>query len=125
MEQKTPTTPQWVEDMQKWQNENKEQRAVFCVTSSEESFRGMLFGDCLPILAALIELMEKDNDYKGLISAATAAIETPIGAMIVRAEWEKYKKKHGIKNHNDDESSNKSSIKSTLKDLFQTLADKL
>ncbi|MDE5886470.1 MAG: hypothetical protein K2H46_02660 [Muribaculaceae bacterium] len=111
--------------MQKWQNENKKQRAVLCVTSSEESFGGMLFGSGLPILAALIELMEKDNDYKGLISAATSAIDNPIGSMLIRAKWEEYKKEHGIKNHDEEETSDDSSMKEFLKTILTKLADKL
>ena len=126
MEQKTTTTPpQWVEDMQKWQEENKEQRAVFCVTSSEENFGGAFFGRNLPILAAIAELTENDEVYKDLISAASATIDNPIGKILVRAKWEEYKKEHGIKNYDNDEPSDKSSIKSSLKDLLQTLADKL
>lgn len=111
--------------MQKWQSENKEQRAVFCVTSDEESFGGMLFGNSLPILAALIELMERDNDYKELISAAKTAIDNPIGSMLVRAKWEEYKKEHGIKNHDEDETPNDSSMKDFLKTILTKLADKL
>lgn len=111
--------------MQKWQRENKEQRAVFCVTSSEKSFGGMLFGHSLPILAALVKLMEEDSDYKDLISAAKEAIDKPIVNMLIRAKWEEYKKEHGIKNHNKDETSDDSSMKSFLKGLFQTLANKL
>lgn len=111
--------------MQKWQNENKEQRAVFCVTTSEENFGGMLFGTSLPILAALVELMEQDNEYKGLVSAVNTAFENPIGKMLVRVKWEEYKKEHGIKNHDEDEPSADSSTKNILKDLLQTLTDKL
>ncbi len=113
--------------MQKWQNENKEQRAVLCVTSSEESFGGMLFGAQLPILAALVEMMESDNDWKTLFSLLDTAANNPIGKMLVRAKWEEYKKEHGIKNCDEDESesADKSSVKNSLKDLLQTLADKL
>ena len=126
MEQKTtPTPPAWVQEMQKWQSENKEQRAVFCVNSSEESFGGFFFGNNLPILAVLIELMEKDNDYKELISAAKAATDNPFGSMLARAKWEEYKKEHGIKNHEENESSDDSSMKDFLKTILTKLADKL
>ncbi len=113
--------------MQKWQNENKEQRAVFCVTSSEETYGGMLFGAGLPIIAALVKLTEQDEDYKGLIKAVNEAINNPIGKALVYAEWEKFKKERGIKNCDGDEKEtpDKSSSKSFLKDLLQTLADKL
>lgn len=126
MEQKkTITPPAWVEDMQKWQEENKEQRAVFCVTSSEESLGGMFFGSRLPILAALIELTESDTDYKDLISTAKAAIDNPFGSMLVRTKWEEYKKEHGIKNYDEEDASDDSSMKDFLKTILTKLADKL
>ena len=124
-ETKTTTTPLWGEEMQKWQRENKEQRAVFCVTSSEESFGGMLFGRNLPILGVLVKLMEEDSDYKDLMSAAKEAIDNPISNMLVCAKWEEYKKEHGIKNHDEAETSDDPSMKGFLKGLFQTLANKL
>ena len=125
MKETKTTTPTWVEDMQKWQRENKEQRAVFCVTSSEKSFGGMLFGCNLPILVALVKLMEEDSDYKDLISTAKEAIDNPISNMLVCTKWEEFKKEYGIKNHDEAETSDDSSMKSFLKGLFQTLANKL
>lgn len=109
--------------MQKWQSENKEQRAVFCVTLSEESFEGMLFGYGMPILVSLIKLMERDKDYKELISVAKTTIDNPVRSMLVRAKWEEYKKEHGIKNHDEDETSDDSSMKDFLKTILTKLAD--
>ncbi|MBD5223877.1 MAG: hypothetical protein HDS71_07520 [Bacteroidales bacterium] len=124
-ETKTPTPPAWVQEMQKWQSENKEQRAVFCVTSDEESLEGVIYGSGVPILAALLELAEIDNDYKKLILAAQQAIDNPIGKMLVRAKWEEYKKEHGIKNFDEEEAPGDSSMKEFLKTILTKLADKL
>ena len=123
-ETKTTTPPPaWVLEMQKWQSENKEQRAVFCVTLSEGSFEGMLFGYGMPILVSLIKLMERDKDYKELISVAKTTIDNPVRSMLVRAKWEEYKKEHGIKNHDEDETSDDSSMKDFLKTILTKLAD--
>lgn len=120
------SSPKWVDDMQEWQKEDADRRAVFCVAVDDECFGGTLYGCALPVVAALLELMKTDEIYKNIISTAKEANDNPTCEAFLGAKWEEYKKEHGIKNlEKEEESEEKSSVKDFLKDLFQTLADKL
>ena len=110
--------------MQKWQSENKEQRAFFCVGVSEHSTIDAMQGCGLMIIHALITSILHDKDTKDLIKGAMEATEDPIKGLLLEHKWLEYAKEHGIIKE-EEEKSDKSSIKSSLKDLLQTLADKL
>lgn len=112
--------------MQKWQKENKEQRSVLCIRTSEENIIGIHQGASLPIVIALMQLADSDSDWKNLISVANT--KHPIAKMLLFGKWEEFKKEHGIKNAdgNEDKAPEEDpETKSFLKDLFKTIADKL
>ena len=124
MEQKTTTTPpQWGEDMQKWQNENKEQRAFLCVGVTENNALSVVGGYGIQLIHSLLTAVLKDETVKDMVNAVHEATEDPVKGLLIESKWIEYAKEHSI--IKEEENPDKSSIKSSLKDLFQTLADKL
>ena len=109
--------------MQKWQSENKEQRAFLCIGSSEDSIIDAVQGCGLLILHSLVTAILHDENAKVLIKEAVEATEDPVKGLLLEHKWHEYAKEHGI--IKEEEKPDKSSIKSSLKDLFQILADKL
>lgn len=109
--------------MQKWQSENKEQRAVFCVGVTEDNTLSVIGGYGVQLIHSLFTAVLEDETVKKMVNAVHEATEDPVKGLLIESKWIEYAKEHGI--IKEVEKSDKSSIKSSLKDLFQTLADKL
>ena len=123
MEQTKQTTSQWVEDMRKWQNENKEQRAFLCVGITEGNALSVMGGYGIQLIHSLLTAVLEDEVVKYVVNAVHEATENPVKGLLIESAWIEYAKKHGI--IKEEEKPDTPSIKSSLKDLFQTLADKL
>lgn len=125
MEQKTTTTPpQWVEDMQKWQKEDTEHRSVICMATDRTDSYAALGGYPLPLIMALLANAIQEESWYEVIKAVNIAKTNPLVLGDLLDMWKEFKKEHGFP-MDEEEQEKKSSIKSSLKDLLQTLADKL
>lgn len=115
--------------MQKWQKENKEQRSVICVATSEDNIAAILQGAHTAVLGSLVQVTDTDSDWKTLFKAVHEAIENPIDKLLVYAKWEEYKREHGIKNCDDNKSESDTSAdtleKDFIKELIETIIGKL
>ncbi|MDE6742087.1 MAG: hypothetical protein K2J58_07130 [Muribaculaceae bacterium] len=125
MEQKTTTTPpQWVEDMQKWQKEDIEHRSVMCVATDRCDTYGAIGGFLLPLVTALLANTIQEECWGEVIKAVHFVKTNPLALETLLETWTEFKKEHGFPIY-EREQEKKSSVRSSLKDLFQTLADKL
>ena len=125
MEQKTTTTPpQWVEDMQKWQKEDIEHRSVICVATDQCDTYSILGGYSLPLVMALLANTIQSEAYDEIVKGVFLPKNNPLIAEGLLDTWKEFKKEHGFP-MGEEEHEKKSSVMSSLKDLLQTLADKL
>lgn len=125
MEQKETTTPQWIEDMQMWQKEDSEYRSVICVATDKDSVYSTLGGYSLPLVIALLANTIKREIYDEIVKGVFLAKNEPLAAEQLLETWKEFKKEHGYPMDEEGEPSDKPSINNFLKNLFQTLADKL
>lgn len=114
-----------MEDMQKWQQENKEQRSVVCVATDLNDTHSSLMGYPFPLVMALLANMLRDDSYAELVKAAYLVKKNPLMLGTLLEEWAEFKKEHGWPMDEGKEPENKEGVKSFLKDLFKTIADKL
>lgn len=125
MEHKTtPTPPQWVEDMQKWQKGDNEHRAVLCVATDLCDTFAALGGYSLPIVMALLANTIKERNFDDIVKGTYLVRNNPSELGILLETWKEFKQEHGFP-MDDDETEKKSDFKSTVKDFLHTLADKL
>ncbi len=94
MEQtKTNTPPQWVKDMQAWQEADTEHRSVLCIASKIEIVTegvslentNALFGSTLPIALAIAKVMEQNEKFKELIKSGVTANESEIARTLLES----------------------------------------
>ena len=120
-----PSTPQWVEDMKKWQEENEEQRAVLCIATDNSETTAALFGKSLSLMAALLGAMHEDSTFADVCKGALTAKENPIAALaLLSALKDSEENGETPTKENEDKTSNPS-IKESLKTILSKLADKL
>lgn len=81
MEQKKTTIPEWIEEMQKWQKENPNERAVLCIATYNGSASGALLGKNLPLVGALLTVMAENSSWVDICKGALTAKENPIAAL--------------------------------------------
>ena len=63
--------PQWFEDLDKWQREDTENRAVLICAIDEENLFGRALGNNISLLAAIIEALNTESDIRTFIKDAT------------------------------------------------------
>lgn len=117
MEQETTTLPSWVEEMQKWQQEDTGKRAVFCVATDSKDVCSALMGSNLHIMAALLGSMFKDSKFEELCKTTLEIKNNPIATLAFATALKESKTTH---EDNGDKSDD-----STLKDLLKTILTKL
>ncbi|MDE6535877.1 MAG: hypothetical protein K2K82_07710 [Muribaculaceae bacterium] len=127
MEQKQttpPYEPAWVKDMHKWQEENKEQRAVLCIATDNCISINTLFGKSLTLIGALLAVMFENPEWVNVCKGALTAKENPIAAISLISALEKSKQGETPTKENEDKTSDPST-KDLLKTILSKLADKL
>lgn len=120
----TPPSPQWGDDFNKWYNEDPEHRSVICITTDENDAYATLLGYSFPIVMALLANGVKDKEFLNISQHTHAAATNPLIMKALLDKWQDFKKEHGYP-ISEEEAKSKPSIESSLKDLFQALADKL
>ena len=123
-ETKTTTPPTWVEEMQKWQKENPNDRAVLCIAADKEESACVLYGKILPLIASLLSAMIKDSAWVDVCKGALIAKENPIAAFALMFALEECKKESKTSTKEEKKTSAKSPLGDLLK-ILTKLANKL
>ena len=111
--------------MHKWQKEDKEQRAVFCIAVYGSNSYNTLYGASLPLIAALTSVMLDDSTWAEICKGALEAIENPIAGLALVTALEKAKKERETPPVENEDKTVSPSIKESLKTILSKLADKL
>lgn len=111
--------------MTKWQQENKEQRAVLYIATDERDCCSALFGKNLPLTVALAALMIKESDYENVCKGALIAKENPIAMLALLDTLEESLKGSEASPEEEKADPAGTSIKESLKTILTKLADKL
>lgn len=124
MEEKENTTPQWIEDMKKWQEENKELRSIFLIATDGENSNAVCCGSSLMAKDAMVASILDDGDcFKRIIKDALECSENPILRIALIDACEKYLIKHGyIEDDACEEESAPPEIKEALKTILSKIA---
>lgn len=125
MEQKTTTTPAWVEEMHKWQKENPNERAVLCIATDNDSSINTLFGSSLQLTASLLAVMIDESGYVNICKDALSAKENLLAATALMQALKEAKKEDEPSNEEDEDKPAAPSVKDLLKTFLTKLADKL
>lgn len=125
MEQKTMTTPAWVDEMRKWQNEDNEHRSVLCVAVDNDSSFSVLDGSCLSLIAALTAVMKKNPDWANICEIAVEAKKAPSASIALLSILESVKKMREEATEENEGKPDAPSIKESLQTILSKLADKL
>ncbi len=122
----TPPRPQFIEDINNWHKGDTEHRSILCIATDKEDAHATLAGYSFPLVMAFLVNAISNEVFGEIAKDVYLAKKNPLILDDLLEKWQEFKKEHNWPlTEEEAKTESKSSIKSSLKDLFQTLADKL